>query len=75
MKMKLQIQTKFVVAKKLIEYVKLKVDEKSKMKIKTLCPERIMIKKFEEKNLDLMEIIRVSMKGKPNDNVQLYQAP
>lgn len=45
------------------------------MKIKTLCPQRVMIKKFDEKKLDLMEVGRVSMKGKSHDMLQFYQAP
>lgn len=52
MKMKLNINTKYVLARKIIEYAKTKNDEKSITKLKTLCPERILVRNFDERDLD-----------------------
>lgn len=51
------------------------LESNSKSKVKTLCPERVMIKNYDPKNLDALEIGRASMKSKPHDSLVLYQAP
>ena len=51
------------------------LDSNGRDKIKTVCPERIMVRNFDENNLDIMEISRASMRNKNYHNVSFYQAP
>lgn len=45
--MKININTKYVISRKILQYVKTKNDEKSIIKLKTLCPERILVRNFD----------------------------
>lgn len=73
--MKININTKYVIGLKILQYVKSKNDDKSIIKLKTLCPERILVRNFDETNLDGIEISRTSMKDKSYNLIKFYQAP
>lgn len=51
------------------------LESNGKSKVKTLCPERVMIRNYDPNNLDALEIGRSSMKNKSHESLSLYQAP
>lgn len=71
----ISMTAKYVISKKIVLKMMSVMESSLADRIKTVCPQRIMVKNFDENNLDAMEIGRASMKNKGYDLISYYQAP